>query len=249
MKAIPYESDAIERYFRTHRVTWGDFYPSERIMLERLSPGAGTSVLDIGCGCGGLGLALSERFGVVDYTGIEINARAAATASDLNPRARIHTGDFLSIDAGTLRREGYDLVASLSCIDWNVGFDEALDAAYALVKPGGHLLLSLRLTSGDTVNDVTRSYQYINYEGVRNGEIAAYVVLNGRELLDRVLAFRPERIAGYGRWGTPSPTAVTPCERLCFSVLTVQKPMIEPPLDARLELDLPADLLATPDLG
>ena len=40
-----------------------------------------TSVLDVGCGCGGLGLALAERFGVSRYTGVEINAAAVAESA------------------------------------------------------------------------------------------------------------------------------------------------------------------------
>ena len=51
-------------------------------------------VLDIGCGCGGLGLALKEKFNVNNYTGIEISKLASESAKILNPQANIHNIDF-----------------------------------------------------------------------------------------------------------------------------------------------------------
>ena len=94
-----------------------------------------TTILDIGCGSGGLGLALKERFGVERYTGVEINASAAQAAQTLNPDARILQGDILEIPDGQLGQ--YDLVVSLSCIDWNVEFDTMLTKAWGLVSGGG----------------------------------------------------------------------------------------------------------------
>ena len=52
----------------------------------------GTRVLDIGCGCGGLGLALKERFELTGYTGVEISRKAAKMARKMNAGANIITG-------------------------------------------------------------------------------------------------------------------------------------------------------------
>ena len=52
-----------------------------------------SKVLDLGCACGGLGLALKEKFQIKDYTGIEINYQAWKTAKILNPE-----GNFINID-------------------------------------------------------------------------------------------------------------------------------------------------------
>lgn len=243
--SLKYQSPEIERYFRQHRVRWEQFYQSERVMLERIGLAPSAAVLDIGCGCGGLGLALKERFSLKDYTGIEINTAAASTAKDLNPEARIIAGDFLALGPEGLAAGGYDAVISLSCIDWNIGFDVMLPKAFAWVKPGGTLVLSLRLTDGPTVDDMAKSYQFINYSGETQGEKAAYVVLNARELLARLAHLQPERIDGYGYWGPPSSTAVTPFPRLCFTVLAVRKPTGTSPASPERHLELPADLLAT----
>ena len=153
--------------------------------------GSATKVLDIGCGCGGLGLALAEQFAVRDYTGLEINAQAAATGRTLNPTVRILEGDLLALDNAALSADGFDVVVSLSCIDWNVGFGAMLPKAFACVRPGGALVLSLRLSDGPILDDPVGSYQYINFAGELKGEKASYVVLNSHD-------------GGFGFWAGPA---------------------------------------------
>lgn len=239
---IPYTTPAIEAFYRQHRIRWQQFYESERVVLEELDLGAASSVLDIGCGCGGLGLALNERFGVNDYTGVEINAQAAATARAMNPRARFLCADILGVSSAELPQEGFDLVVSLSCIDWNLQFAPMLARAYGYVKPGGHLLASLRLTTGDSLLDMRKSYQYINFEGHRSGEIAPYVVLNVAALLRELLALAPAGVRAFGYWGAPSASAVTPVTKVGFTVVAVQKPRA-PAATTRFDLQLPTELL------
>ena len=53
---------------------------------------------------------------------------------------------------------------------------------FAKVKPGGNLLVSLRLTNEKSINDINQSYQYINYEGNKIGEKAPYVIFNVNDL-------------------------------------------------------------------
>ena len=73
---IAYQTDQLARYFKSNRIAWEQFYDSERAIIGQLAPGRHHRILDIGCGCGGLGLALRDRFGVERYTGVEINALA-----------------------------------------------------------------------------------------------------------------------------------------------------------------------------
>lgn len=242
---IKYTSEAIELYFKTHRIKWDELYESERQVISALNFGPGTSVLDIGCGCGGLGLILEERFGVVQYLGVEINRQAAETARVKNPKARFVNGDFAIIDNKELSEDGFDRVFSLSCIDWNVRFEDMLPKAFACVKPGGYFIASLRITDQPGLNDLSRSYQYINYDGQRCGELAAYVVLNAGELLKTLLQFRPDEVLGYGYWGKPSASAVTPYERLCFSVFAIRKGLGAADGVPKVELNLPPDLKAS----
>ena len=93
-KNIAYKTDQLAHYFTHHRVSWPQFYESERNIINKLELGVNESILDIGCGCGGLGLALRDEFGVQKYTGVEINSLAAEMAESLNPKAQILCGDF-----------------------------------------------------------------------------------------------------------------------------------------------------------
>jgi SAM-dependent methyltransferase len=242
---IHYASPEIERFYREHRTRWSEFYESERMMFERLQLNAPAKVLDIGCGCGGLGLALRERFGIKDYTGIEINAQSVETARRMNPAGRFLNADVLAVSAVALPDTTYDLVVSLSCIDWNVEFDRMLARAWDFVKPGGHFLSSFRITSGKSISDISRSYQYINFAGKHEGETAPYVVLNFKDLLTRLNALHPAQISGYGYWGAPSATAVTVYEKICFAVLALEKPAQPVVADAKLDLQLPDEILRT----
>src|SRR5664279_792646 len=79
---IHFQSPEIEDYYSQHRSAWKDFYPSEHFIFERVVRTRATlgPVLDVGGAVGGLGRALHEKFGMADYTCIDINPQAIATA-------------------------------------------------------------------------------------------------------------------------------------------------------------------------
>ena len=240
MENLHYATAELERYFSRNRIRWDQFYPSERGVLEHIDPSPSAAVLDVGCGCGGLGLALAERFGISDYTGVEINEASAETARRLNPRARILRGDFLRLGTGAPGREAYDLVFSLGCIDWNLRFDEMLNELWARVRPQGALVSSFRITRDAGINDIGNSYQYINFDGKRAGEIAPYVVVNARDLMAKLAALRGGRIFACGYYGPPGESAVTPYSRLCFAAMAIYKS--GDPDRLVLDLQLPDDI-------
>jgi len=224
MNNLHYKTDRIKDYFSENRVRWEQFYKSEQVMLANTLGGLSSpSILDVGCGCGGLGLALRDHFGLNDYTGIEINVQAAKHAKELNPGAQIECGDFLELNANRLSRSQFDVVISLSCIDWQLNFQRMLERAWSLVKPNGYFVISLRLTDAAGVNDIKSSYQFINYNGLRKGERAPYVVLNCSDIMQTFVLLGASKVAGYGYFGLPSSTAVTPYKELCFAVLAVTK--------------------------
>jgi len=74
---IRYNNAGLSDYYSHNRFKYDHFYPSERLALELISPGPKTKILDIGCACAGLGLALNEQFGCSQYTGLEIHTGAA----------------------------------------------------------------------------------------------------------------------------------------------------------------------------
>ena len=243
MKNIAYQTDQIARYFARNRVAWQQFYESERVIIEQLGLDRDDEILDIGCGCGGLGLALRDRFRIEKYTGVEINQAAAKTGRVLNPYAHILCGDILDLSRNELRQRRFDTVFSLSCVDWNVRFSEMLAVAWNHVLPGGHLVATFRLTGEEGCDDINRSYQYINYDGIRKGERASYVVLNAQSLRRQLSEFNPSEINAYGYWGKPSVTAVTPYERLCFAAFSIRKRESDDVAALRCRLKLPKEIL------
>ena len=245
MNNIAYKTDQLARYFGQNRIAWQQFYESERVIIDQLGLSLDVQILDVGCGCGGLGLALRERFGVRNYSGVEINRAAADTARTMNPEAQILCGDILELSRTTLRGKDFDVVFSLSCVDWNVRFADMLTAAWNHVRLGGHLVATFRLTEREGCSDFARSYQYINFDGVREGERASYVVLNARHLLTQLADFRPSAINAYGYWGTPSATAVTPYKRLCFAAFSIRKRTLGDNAELQCHLNFPDEIQAT----
>lgn len=244
MKNIQYIGPEIEEYFSKNRISWDGFYPSERELIEKIWPKFSPHILDIGSACGGLGLALEERFGeIASYTGVEFNPQAVITANELNPAALFISGDFLEIEGSSLRNAGYDLVFSLSCIDWQLNTRQLLARAWSTVAVGGQLILSLRLSLLESCTNFENSYQFINNQGLQQGEKAPYVVLNVDDVRTLIQDLGADDVVhGSGYWGIPSSTAVTPFEEICFVVIAITKS--EEGRSLTWDLHVPTEVLA-----
>lgn len=220
----PYElNPEIPDYFSSNRVKIDQFYDNERDLFAYLPLSSSTSVLDIGCACGGLGQVLSHNFSVFSYTGIELNTDACRIARTSLPSAEIINSAFGESIPSLINRQ-FDVVFSLSCIDWNTCFFESLTSSWAHVRPGGFLALSLRLTLEKTLNNASLSYQYINYSDELKGSKAPYVVININEFFDAVNLLSPHDIFISSYFKKPSITAVTPYKSILFTTIALQKP-------------------------
>lgn len=227
---IHYQTNGIATYFDHYRDKWDDFYPSERWAFERLAGTSGYigSILDVGCAVGGLGLALSNRFKVKDYVGVDINQQAIDKARSVSSRfsvpVRFECGDILKLS--NLNKESFDVVFSLSCADWNVDTNGIINRCWEYVKPEGSFVISVRLTPEEGINDITKSYQPIscNEEG-KALEYANYVVFNWRDFFGTIeqLMPIPSDVSGYGYWGKPASNAVTLYKELVFAVFIIKK--------------------------
>ena len=56
MKNLNNRTDEIPNYYSQNRIKWDQFYPSEQKLFESIKLSSNHTVLDIGCGCGGLDL-------------------------------------------------------------------------------------------------------------------------------------------------------------------------------------------------
>jgi SAM-dependent methyltransferase len=243
---IAYKSKQIVEYYSRHRQTWGELYPSEQWVFDRIASEKGDmlDLLDVGCACGGLASALSERFSLRSYTGVDIHQEAIAWARTerrlLIPTTFI-AGDIVQLPPG----KPYDVVVSLSCADWNIETERIIAACWERVRAGGYFVISLRLTTEKGINDIKRSYQLIQFgETESEPEIANYVVFNFKDalLMLRALTPQPELIGAYGYRGKPSPTAVTPCKELVFAVFFVRKGTGTETPSIKAELHLPLEM-------
>jgi len=247
MKNIQYKTRELVEFFSANRQKWEQFYPSERWVFEKLAgqDKALGDVLDVGCACGGLGAALSEKFILNSYTGVDINEEVIDWACK-NQKLSIPL-TFIAADVLEHRLEKtYDLVVSLSCADWNIETERIVDYCWDRVKPGGYLVISLRITKKESVNDIKKSYQYINFSGKEGApEIANYVVFNFKDILSifKTLSPHPQLIGAYGYWGRPSLTAITPYKKLVFAVFYIRKGYGDSNQEIKCEFSLPIDII------
>jgi SAM-dependent methyltransferase len=222
-KNIAYQSDELAKIFSSNRIRFDDFYLSERQMIEKLKPNNFSKVLDIGCGCGGLGKALFERFGVACYTGIDINLQAINLAQTICKHGIFFQGDFAEILLPQ-SNQVFNLIFSLSAIDYNIRFDDMLKKAWSLLEPGGNLVLSLRLSNEVPFYlGVEESWQYINSRQMKEGEQAPYLVFNPLFLKEKLDNLMPLQVMLNGYYGKPSITAITRLSKVFFCVLAIQK--------------------------
>lgn len=242
MKNKVFETENLEKYFSKNRIKWKDFYKSEKKIISFIKPKKENLVLDIGCGCGGLGLALKEKFGVSNYFGIEINKKSVLTAKKMNKKGIFISKDLLNLTNKELKKNTFNYVFSLSCMDWNNNYLKMLKKAWSYVNEGGFLIATFRLTDKKSINNLSKSYQYVNYEGKKKGEKARYVVLNVNKNFRDLKNLNPSQIIAYGYWGSPSISAVTKYSKLCFTAIAIQKRKKNELFKIKYRIDLPKNM-------
>ena len=186
MKNIKYNSKSLSDTYSKIRTSWSEFYDSEKTILERVGISFKDSVLDLGCACGGLGRALKEKFSITDYTGIDINYPSIQNVKINDSFGTFYCGDILD-DMFDNFESSFDKVISFSCVDWNIEFDDMFNRSWNFVKPGGYLIVSLRLTDHSSVVDIKKSFQEIDSKFK-----AQYVVLNFNEVMENIQRLNPQ---------------------------------------------------------
>lgn len=243
MKNIKYENEQFLKYYSKNRMVWDEFYLSERVIMERIIDRyeQEISIMDVGCGCGGLGKALSEKFDNIGlYVGIDYDDKQIEYAKEYN-KLRIPF-EYRSGDASTFKDEKkYDVLISFGCVDCildSVGF---LKNCWDKVKPGGYMITSARLTENETINDISRAYQIADRK-----EKVNYAVFNWKDFFNMLMDLENnQEVEVYGYWHEPAPEiTVVEYERLCMSVFAIKKSLVaERKTTPIVKLELPYDLL------
>jgi trans-aconitate methyltransferase len=221
---IAYRSDTIANHYQSSRICWDQFYPSERHVIEQINPTPDCRVLDMGCACGGLGLALKERFGISNYTGIDINPQAIAQAHTMHPDGTFICADFLTIaDSYT---DSADLAFSLSCADWNVHTTPLLRALLNTVRVGGKMVFSCRLTNQPDLQEPLQGRQAVVFDSTTQAtEFAPYKVYSLSQIQRIFRQLGPlSDVYGFGYWGDiPGTVRDLPLSRAFYVVFSLTK--------------------------
>jgi SAM-dependent methyltransferase len=108
--------------------------------LRRRAPlGPGARMADLGCGLGGLTLYVAASVGIDDVLGVDVSEPLLRRAAERGVRTAL-------VDLATQRLPlsdgSVDLVTTFGLLEHLPLFDNAIEEAFRVLKPGGHLLLS-----------------------------------------------------------------------------------------------------------
>jgi SAM-dependent methyltransferase len=107
-------------------------------VVKRTMPAGVGSVLEIGCGRGGFGARLAQRY---DYLGIEPDVASYAVARER--MSAVRAGEVRNIASGTLGDETFDLVCAFEVLEHIEDDATAMKEWASRVRPGGWLMLSV----------------------------------------------------------------------------------------------------------
>ena len=93
-----------------------------------------------------------------------------------------------------------------------------------MLKPGGYLVGTCRLTDKAAINNVQISNQKIESN---NKEVIPYIIDNAQDVIQKLRGINPAEIIVYGYSGRPSSTASTPLKIVTFAVFAIRKPVRE----------------------
>jgi ubiquinone/menaquinone biosynthesis C-methylase UbiE len=135
----------------------------------------GLSVLDIGCGAGGIDLALVQRHGAGYVTGIDVEDTVLRHARTLVGRAGLaHRIGLIKVAPGPLpfAPDSFDVVFSKDSIVHIPDKTALMTQVFRVLKPGGWFLASDWLIGHDGIPS-TRMADYIAAEGLDFGMASA----------------------------------------------------------------------------
>jgi 2-polyprenyl-3-methyl-5-hydroxy-6-metoxy-1,4-benzoquinol methylase len=207
-------------YWERNRNRVDDLYPSEKYFFLPVIKKS-LSVLDVGCAAGGFTDIVYGINPSTSYTGIDVSDNLIKSAIKRHPEA-----SFCSYDGVTFpdKLGLYDLVYSFGVLhhvdDWHGIVQQMLSFSKK------HVLFDLRLTSDTTINDITKSYQKICFNGEWDGKtIISYNINNIGEVIQKLMSItdKEDRIDIFGYLSPPTKLAVTTQETVTMASIYIEK--------------------------
>jgi len=159
-----YSTNLNAKLYSEWRVNFDEFFLSERHFFVSSEEWKNGSFLDVGGGCGGLGIALKKEFNIenFDYTNLDIDANAISLGRRIASWAHHIKGDLKSQDL----KQKYDYVSLIGwfaqIVDWKEALGILLSKSRKYVNIGANVRLH-----GSTVIDSDVSYVYYLDSGKR----------------------------------------------------------------------------------
>ncbi|MBK7891750.1 MAG: class I SAM-dependent methyltransferase [Bdellovibrionales bacterium] len=214
---------AVLEYFEHHRNTTSGVYSSEWFFLKDCLF-EGMTVLDIGCAQGGFAAVLGEHLANFSYTGVDISSEMIERAQAKFPEHEFHvTGetDFEAVSGRT-----FDLVICLGILHLNENWRDVIELAWS--RTGSKLILDLRETVGESIEDKSRAYFRMDFNGgdTKHTEFhLPYIIVNTAEALQTVTE-KCCGLKGISRFGYMHPirgAAVAPLSEVMMSTYLIAK--------------------------
>jgi SAM-dependent methyltransferase len=183
----------------------------------------GMKVLDVGCAAGGFYSIMKEIEPDIFYSGCDVSKELLKIA-----RSKYPDGIFFNSTAKFMpcADNSFDLVHSTGTLHMEEECLESIKEIYRVSS--AFSIIDLRLTNLPISFDIDESDQRLIFEGEWDGKsVVPYVILNIEDLLFFLLnKLTPKPLAIYakGYEHSPSPTAKIPLEKVCMTLIMLQKP-------------------------
>jgi len=177
-------------YYRRHRRSVGDLYPSERFFLPDVLQQV-NSMLDVGCAAGGFSAVVRAINPRVRYVGLDVVPAFVETARTDYPGAEFHVSDGIHFNTPP---GSFELVHSTGVLHMNARYKDMIRAMWS--QTTRFLLCDLRLS----VHQSQRGYVESPF-GERDRVTLPYLVINVNESIHLFAELDPAprslRIRGY----------------------------------------------------
>ena len=215
-----YSSKSKSNYYIKNKVRekFKDLEKSKKFLIKKINFKK-NKILDAGCASGGMYSALCEKFGTVNYTGIDLDDRCIKNAKKRFLKAKFHK---MNIFDKKLKKNSFDTVMmwnwSYMYSDWKKLFSQAIKLSKKFVMFDNRLRLN-----GPTVTDIDLSYQYYHKSNKRN----FYIIHNLYELLSFFqigeLNIKTINIYGYPLPGKTSARLPIPVSEILIGGILLEK--------------------------